>query len=63
MNKEKVCEVDSKRSTNSRGAVESAIDISKGDQKVTWEESVQNSLNRVSRWESYENETAATQRK
>jgi hypothetical protein len=38
--------------SSSRGAVESAIDISKGDRSTTWEEAVDKSLHRVTRWES-----------
>jgi hypothetical protein len=42
----------SKLVSSSRGAVETAIDISKGDRSTTWEEAVDKSLHRVTRWES-----------
>jgi hypothetical protein len=47
------CETNpSKLVSSSRGAVEAAIDISKGDRSTTWEEAVDKSLHRVTRWES-----------
>jgi len=42
----------SKGVSSSRGAVETAIDISKGDRSTTWEEAVDKSLHRITRWES-----------
>lgn len=50
MNKE-LCQ-ESKRTSSSRGAVEAAIDTSKGDRHATWEESVSKSLRRVHRWDT-----------
>jgi len=53
MTKQRLCENEvGRRASSSRGAVESVIDISKADNKTTWEESVEKSLHRVSRWES-----------
>jgi hypothetical protein len=64
MTKERLCDTDTRRASSSRGAVESVIDISKGDNQTTWEESVERSLHRVSRWESpTKQEEAAIQKK
>jgi hypothetical protein len=38
--------------SGTRDAVESAIDLSKGDRSITWEESAANNLARINRWES-----------
>ncbi len=37
--------------TSTRGAVESAIELSKGDRLVTWEESVKKLLNSIAQWD------------
>jgi len=47
--------------TSTRDAVESSIDLSKGDKSITWEEIANKRLTKIARWESKKNQSAASQ--
>jgi len=51
MRKKVRCEESLPRRTSSRGAVERAIDISKGDRSTTWEDAIGRTQGPLSRWD------------
>lgn len=51
MNRDRLCDCRPVRSSETRAAVESAIESSKLDRSITWEQAVNQSLRGISRWE------------
>ena len=48
-------------SSGTRDAVESSIEISKGDRSITWEESASRNLTKITRWEDAKNQPARSE--
>lgn len=47
--------------TSTRDAVESSIDLSKGDKSITWEDAANKKLTKITPWESKKNQSATSQ--
>ena len=47
--------------TSTRDAVESSIDLSKGDKSITWEEAANKKLTKITQWESKKSQSATSQ--
>jgi hypothetical protein len=47
--------------TSTRDAVESSIDLSKGDKSITWEEAANKKLTKITQWESTKSQSGTSQ--
>jgi hypothetical protein len=52
---ERVTTADTPAGAGTRDAVESSIDVLKGDKFTSWEEAARGSLGRINRWEDTKN--------